>query len=556
MSTQKKNYTLPIIVMFALFFMIAFVTNFAGSMGVIVKNQFNASDAMSQLGTLANFIAYACMGIPAGLILKRKGYKFTSLAAVTVGFIGVGIQFLSGYVESFEVYVLGAFVAGFSMCMLNIVVNPMLNTLGGGGNKGNRLLQLGGSCNSIGGTLAPILLGYLIGGEVETASVGDAAPAMIIAMSIFALAFVIISMTKIPEPHMESAEEKAARKSGNKVKDKYGPMSFRHFVLGAVAIFFYVGIEVGIPNIANLYMTTPTIERAESIIERYEAQQALIAESATTTDAPATETTDGATPTTDAPAQPAEPAPADTKAVVEKQESVAQTDTNAVNADQSSVADAQNSENKAENGAEPAANADDAKKPTVKKEKEITKDEYDTAQAVVKGDKPAGLAIPADVAGLLVGIYWFLMMCGRLLGGIVGGRVSSKAMLTFVSLLAMSLVAAFIFIPSTCTITVPTIESAVPLGVAVLFLCGLCTSVMWGGIFNLAAEGLGKYTAAASGIFMALVCGGGIIPFVQGWLVDYVGYLSSYWLIFACLGYLLFYALIGSKVVNKDIKVD
>ncbi|MBQ1709289.1 MAG: MFS transporter, partial [Bacteroidales bacterium] len=135
-ATKQQNFTPAIVVMFALFFMIAFVTNLAGSMGVVVTNQFGASKALSQLGTLANFIAYACMGIPAGLILRRKGYKFTALAAVIVGFIGVGIQFLSGYAESFFVYVMGAFVAGFSMCMLNIVVNPMLNTLGGGGNRG------------------------------------------------------------------------------------------------------------------------------------------------------------------------------------------------------------------------------------------------------------------------------------------------------------------------------------------------------------------------------------------------------------------------------------
>lgn len=83
MKSESKSYALPIAMMFALFFMIAFVTNFAGSMGVIVQNQFGASNAMSQLGTLANFIAYACMGIPAGLILKRKGYKFTSLLAIT-----------------------------------------------------------------------------------------------------------------------------------------------------------------------------------------------------------------------------------------------------------------------------------------------------------------------------------------------------------------------------------------------------------------------------------------------------------------------------------------
>ena len=420
---QKKNYALPIAVMFALFFMIAFVTNFAGSMGVIVKNQFQASNALSQLGSLANFIAYACMGIPAGIILKRKGYKFTSLAAVTVGFIGVGIQFLSGYVESFMVYVLGAFVAGFSMCMLNIVVNPMLNTLGGGGARGNQLLQLGGSCNSIGGTIAPILLGYLIGGSMDQAKVGDAAPAMIIAMAIFALAFVIIAMTKIPEPHMETAEEKEARLSGKQEKDKYSPMSFRHFVLGAIAIFFYVGIEVGIPNIANLYMSDLTW-------------------------------------------------------------------------------------------------------------------------------------VGPAVAGTVVGVYWFLMMCGRLIGGAIGAKVTSKAMLSAVSALCLVLVFALMFTPESVKITVPIINTEVPLSMFYMLLCGLCTSVMWGSIFNLAAEGLGKYTPAASGIFMALVCGGGIIPFLQGVVADKIGYIGSYWVIIIALAYLLFYALVGSKNVNKDIPTE
>ena len=424
-AKQQKSNVLAIAVMFALFFMIAFVTNFAGSFGVIVQHQFGVSKAFSQMGTLANFLAYACMGIPAGIILKRKGYKFTSLAAVTIGFIGVGIQFLSGYVESFWVYVFGAFVAGFSMCMLNIVVNPMLNTLGGGGNRGNQLIQFGGSCNSIGGTIAPILLGYLIGGSVENASVGDAAPAMIIAMAIFALAFIIIGLTNIPEPHMETAEEKAARKSGKVQKDKYGPMSFRHFVLGAVAIFFYVGVEVGIPNTANLYMSN------------------------------------------------------------------------------------------------------------------------------LSWVGPA-------IAGTMVGVYWFMMMCGRLLGGALGGKISSRAMLTSVCLLALVFVFCIMFIPETVKVNVPIVNVHVPLSMVFMFLCGICTSVMWGSINNLAAEGLGKYTPAASGIFMALVCGGGIIPFIQNWLADMpsIGSIGSYWVIVVGILYMLFYALVGSKNVNKDIPVE
>lgn len=416
--TNNKSNILPIVVMFLLFFMIAFVTNFAGSMGVIVKTQFGASNAMAQLGTLANFIAYAVMGVPAGIILKRKGYKFTSLLAVSVGFIGVGVQWLSGYAESFGVYVLGAFIAGFSMCLLNIVVNPMLNTLGGGGKRGNQLIQFGGSCNSIGGTLAPIILGYLIGGSAATAQVGDAAPAMLAAMLIFLLAFVIISLTKIPEPHIETPEQRAAAKAN---KDKYSPLSFRHFALGAVAIFFYVGVEVGIPNTANLYMS----------------------------------------------------------------------------------------------------------------------------------NNPA---VGPAIAGTVVGLYWLMMMCGRLLGGAIGGKVSSKAMLVAVSSLAIVMLLCVMFFPETWVVAFKGIE--LPVSMILMFLCGLMTSVMWGAIFNLAAEGLGKYTPAASGIFMALVCGGGILPFFQNLLADHTNYLVSYIVPIAGLLYILFYALIGSKNVNKDIPTE
>ena len=101
MSTeQKKNYALPIIVMFALFAMISFVTGLQNPMGVIVKSQFGASNFMSQLGNAANFIAYAFMGIPAGMLLQRIGYKKTALLAVTVGFIGGRFHF-----RFFHVYV-------------------------------------------------------------------------------------------------------------------------------------------------------------------------------------------------------------------------------------------------------------------------------------------------------------------------------------------------------------------------------------------------------------------------------------------------------------------
>jgi MFS transporter, FHS family, L-fucose permease len=425
MTNKEKNYALPIAMMFALFFMISFVTGLQNPMGIIVKNQFGASNFMSQLGNAANFIAYAFMGIPAGILLQKIGYKKTALLAIIVGFFGVGIQYLSGGMESFATYLIGAFISGFSMCMLNTVVNPMLNTLGGGGKKGNILLQLGGSINSMGATIVPVLVGYLIG-NASRATIKEANPALFLAMGIFVLAFIVLLLVNIPEPFLDKQE---------KVEGKYSAFSFRHFCLGVVSIFIYVGIEVGIPNTANLFMTS----------------------------------------------------------------------------------------------------------------------------APDKG----GLGIDTTVAGTVVGTYWFLMLIGRLIGASLGARISSKAMLAFTSLLGLVFILLAIISPISTTVSMPVFKSDISLGFAQLpitivffILCGLCTSVMWGGIFNLAVEGLGKYTSAASGIFMMMVCGGGILPLIQNYFADLFGFLSSYWLIIIEFAYILYYALIGSKNVNKDIPVD
>ena len=427
MENKQKNYVLPIAIMFALFFMIAFVTGLQNPFGVIVKNQFGASSFLSQLGNLANFIAYACMGIPAGYMLSKIGYKKTALLAVVIGFAGVAVTYVSGKAESFGIYLCGAFVSGFSMCMLNTVVNPMLNTLGGGGNKGNQLIQFAGVCNSSAATIVPVLVGYLMGSNEAARTIAKANPALFIAMGIFALAFVVLAVSNIPEPAYESASKESKPAEGGK---KYSAMSFRHFVLGIIAIFIYVGVEVGIPNISNLYMTQ-------------------------------------------------------------------------------------------ELGIDPA------------------------------------------MAGSLVGTYWFLMLVGRLVGGTIAGKVSSKAMLTTVSGIALVFVLAAIFTPATSNVMMPVFQSDisfgmvnVPAGIMFLVLCGLCTSVMWGGIFNLAVEGLGKYTAAASGIFMVMVCGGGILPAIQGFVADATTYMTSYWVVVAGLAYLMFYALVGSKNVNKDIPTE
>jgi FHS family L-fucose permease-like MFS transporter len=302
----------------------------------------------------------------------------------------------------------------------------MLNKLAGGGNRGNQLLQVGGSFNSFMGTAVIFLTGVFVPSIVD-AEIKQVFPLMFIALAIFALAFVVILFTNIPETERNAALEEK--------KSNIGPMSFRHFVLGAVAIFIYVGVEVGIPNVLQKWLQNGGLD--------------------------------------------------------------------------------------VEVGAE-------------------------------------------GIAATVAATYWLLMFFGRLAGAALGAKFSAKSMLTAVSVLGLVLVGGAMLLNPSITVNLPVFKGTdgfglaeVPINAALLVLCGLCTSVMWGGIFNLAVEGLGRYTEKAAGIFMALVCGGGILPLIQNFVVDLSGnYLVSYWVIVAGLAYLLFYALVGSKNVNKDIKVE
>ena len=416
MAQQTKQWA-AIIMMIALFAMIAFVTNLCSPMAVIVQNQFGASELQSQIGNYANFIAYLVMGIPSGMLIVKFGYKKTALIALGVGIVGMLLELLSGSMGSYWIYLLGAFVSGFCMCMLNTVVNPMLNVLGGGGNTGNQLIQIGGAFNSAAAVAVYIILGALIGEVTKETGIADAAPAMYIALAIFVLAAVVLFFTKIEEPKQEPVKMELVK----------GALSYRHFALGALAIFLYMSVEVGTPTYMIKY---------------------LIGE----------------------------------------------------------------------------------------------------------------VGISAGVASLIAAVYWFAMFIGRSVGGSIGGKVSSRAMVSTVAVAAIALLAFGILSPASWTVNVPGVDWAnlsmiwveVPIGVAAFICVGLCTSVMWGGIFNMAVEGLGKYTAAASGIFMTMVFGCAVMVAVQAFVIDITGsILGSYIIPLVCAGYILFYALVGSKPAQK-----
>ena len=420
---KKNGNFIAVLAMIFLFGMISFVTNLAAPIGNIWKMQpqIAGSNALGMMGNMMNFLAYVFMGIPAGNMLTKYGYKKTALIAIAVGFIGVFVQFLSGVVANFPsnfiVYLLGAFISGFSVCMLNTVVNPMLKLLGGA--RSNQYIQIGGSFNSLMGTLTPMLVGALIGTLSIRSVISDVNPVLFLAMGVFALAFIVLCFVPIADPEAVSNQENVE-----------SPMNFRHFVYGVIAIFIYVGVEVGIPGTLNFYLSDP----------------------------------DG-----------------------------------------------------------------------------------------------AGLApdVAVRTAGFVAGTYWFLMLVGRLISSVISGKVSAKQQLTCVSAVALVLVLCAIFLPKTTMASMPAFTGSgfamvsVPLSALLLVLCGLCTSVMWGTIFDLAVEGLGAATNKASGIFMMMVVGGGILPLLQNFLADKIGYMQSYWVIVVSVAYILWFAVAGSKVAKR-----
>ena len=421
---QKTKQWGAIIVMIALFAMIAFVPNLCTPMATIIKNQGEISNVLAQIGNYGNFVAYLVMGIPAGMLIAKFGYKKTALIGLVVGSAGILIQWLSGQFNAqeniglvFGIYLIGAFIAGLCMCILNCVVNPMLNLLGGGGNSGNQLIQIGGVFNSSAAVACYILMGALIA-DASKAKISDATPALMIALAIFVIAFIVILFTKIEEPEQAPVRVDLIK----------GAMSHSHFALGALAIFLYMGIEVGVPNAVQQMLTS----------EPY--------------------------------------------------------------------------------------------------------------------------SIPAATVGMIVAVYWAMMLVGRFVGASIGSKVSARAMITTVSIATLALVIFGMYAPADVLVNFPGVDwgkleliwQPVPLGIFSFLLVGLCTSVMWGAIFNMAVEGLGKYTAIASGIFMTMVFGCAVMMGIQGYVADLTDYMTSFWVIVFCAAYLLFYALIGSRVTKRS----
>ena len=431
MSTETKpsiNWVAVITMMF-LCGMIAFVTYLGQPLSNVWKAQeaIKNSTMLAMLGNAMVFVAYLFMGIPGGKLLGKVGYKKTALIGIAAGFIAMAVQMLSGKLPMdggvalpYGVYLVGGFIGGISACLLNMVVNPMLNLLGGGGKRGNQLNMAGMTFNSLTATVTPLIVGSLVGAVTAETSMADCDLLMVIALGVFAASFIIISLVTIKDPEQAVVTEKIGA---------FAPLRFRHCLLGVLAIFAYMGVEAGIPGVMTQWLTA-------------------------------------------------------------------------------------------------------------------------------EGGPLAATGNAAAIAGAVVAVYWLLMFVGRLIGAAIGGAVSSRMMMIVTSSAAILFIVAGTLTTGIAA-KMPVLSGGVklvdvPLAAVFFALCGLCASVMWPAIFNLATEKLGKYTAAASGLFMMMVFGGFVFQIIQGLLIDSgVSFMVSFVVPGLALAYIFLYTVGFSKPADN-----
>lgn len=254
LKKQSPNYTFALIVMFAVLFLIGFITTMNNSMIDFCKKAFDLKDAQGQLVNTAFYGAYA-LSIPFGLLMNKIGYKKTlllGLAVVGIGFIinYLGISSMLGMETSviYSIFLGSMFIVALGIVMLQLVANPYVMVLGSP-EKGAFRMTLANALNSAATTVAPVFITYvIIAGKVPTP---DAVPGPYLGLGIFTLILcAVLFFLKLPNIN---EGEQAEELTGEKKEYKDTVFQYPHVWLGMLGILFYMGIELGVPSMLPAY---------------------------------------------------------------------------------------------------------------------------------------------------------------------------------------------------------------------------------------------------------------------------------------------------------------
>jgi FHS family L-fucose permease-like MFS transporter len=237
MTQQKNNNMMVGMTVFgAIFFIFGFATTFIVTLSAPVKEIFGLSEFGAQLLSSAFFIAYPLMSIPTGKLIDRIGYKGTVIAGLVLMALGSFIYIPAAQMPSFPVFLIGTFILATGVVFLQVAANPYVTAIGSEDTASSRL-NLTQALNSIATMIAPWLISIAIFKGLQfpadAALAADRVPMPFIIMGIIVLLVAVAIFTiKLPVIKSEKSEKKSIWR-------------YPHVVLGAIAIFMYVGAEVG-----------------------------------------------------------------------------------------------------------------------------------------------------------------------------------------------------------------------------------------------------------------------------------------------------------------------
>lgn len=242
MEDKKNKFLFPLIVMASLFFLLGFITTMNNSLIDYLKSAFNLNEVEKQLPNTFFYGAYI-LSVPVGYLLNRLGYKngvLTGLGLICLGFFLCIPAVAMGYIP----FLCAVSVFAVGVVILQVAANPYVNALGSPETAASRL-TLTNALNSVATVIAPIFVSMLIvsantGGASDPKTVqGPFAGIGIVTLVIVVIMFFL---------HLPEIKEGEAKEGGVAAKVKSSAYKYPHLWLGSLAIFFYMGVEIGIPS--------------------------------------------------------------------------------------------------------------------------------------------------------------------------------------------------------------------------------------------------------------------------------------------------------------------
>lgn len=242
-NTSKQNYVVPLAFIGLMFFSIGFALGINSYLIPVLKGKLSISSAESYMLLAATFIPFLIFGYPASLLIKKIGYKKTMAFSFLLFAVAFGLFIPSAKAESFILFLIASFVSGTANAYLQASVNPYATILGPIESAAKRI-SIMGICNKLAWPIAPLFLAFVIGKEIQLVETSDLALPFYIIVGVFLLLGIISLVAPLPEVKAKGEdEEDLTLASETNFATKKSIFDFPHLILGAAALFFYVGVE-------------------------------------------------------------------------------------------------------------------------------------------------------------------------------------------------------------------------------------------------------------------------------------------------------------------------